>query len=166
MELPTGREPKPGRGSLLDVHSNRVTPGRMEEFLSQAADVCAFVESIGAVNARVLQLTHAGKASGTAAFTWEIENWNAQASLGNAWFSDAGMTLRAQSDTTNPPAVPVSSALNSAFPHSPEIRSGRRFTVVPTRRCGTGRRGTSGRIISDHGLLVTVRPLGGHRWSI
>ena len=84
MELPTGREPKPGRGGLLEVHTNRVTPGRMEEFLSQAADVCAFVESNGAVNARVLQLTYAGMASGLTAFTWEIENWQAQASLGNA----------------------------------------------------------------------------------
>ena len=116
MELPIGREPTPGRGSLLEVHTNRVTPGRMEEFLSQAADVCAFVESNGAVNARVLQLTYAGMASGLTAFTWEIENWQAQASLGNAWFSDAGLALQARSNTTNPPAMQVSSALYSDIP--------------------------------------------------
>ena len=40
----------------------------------------------------------------------------AQASLGNAWFSDAGMTLQARSNATNPPAMQVSSALYSAIP--------------------------------------------------
>jgi hypothetical protein len=116
MELPIGREPKQGRGNLLEVHTNRVTPGQMEEFLSQAAEVCAFVESNGAVNARVIQLTYAGMASGMTAFCWEIENWQAHASLGNAWFSDAGLTLQARSITANPPSMQISSAVYSAIP--------------------------------------------------
>ena len=116
MELPIGREPKEGRGNLLEVHTNRITPGQMEEFLSQAADVCAFVEANGAVNARVIQLTYAGMASGMTAFCWEIENWQAHATLGNAWFSDAGLALQSRSNTANPPAMPVSSAVYSAIP--------------------------------------------------
>ena len=31
MELPLGRTPKAGKGSILEVHSSRVNPGRMEE---------------------------------------------------------------------------------------------------------------------------------------
>jgi hypothetical protein len=116
MELPIGREPKQGRGNLLEVHTNRVTPGQMEEFLSQAAEVCAFVESSGAVNARVIQLTYAGMASGMTAFVWEIENWQTHASLGSAWFSDAGLALQARSNTANSPASQISSAVYSAIP--------------------------------------------------
>lgn len=116
MELPIGREPKPGRGNLLEVHTNRVTPGQMEEFLSQAAEVCAFVESNGAVNARVIQLTYAGMASGMTAFVWEIANWQTHASLGNAWFSDAGLALQSRSSTADPPAMQISSAVYSAIP--------------------------------------------------
>jgi hypothetical protein len=82
MELPIGREPKQGRGNLLEVHTNRVTPGQMEGFISQSADICAFVVSNGAVNARVIQLTYAGMASGMTAFCWEIENWASPCQLG------------------------------------------------------------------------------------
>ncbi len=116
MELPLGREPKREQGSLLEVHTSTVAPGRMEEFLSQAADVCAFVESNGAVNARVLQLTYAGLASGMTAFTWETQDWRAQAALGNAWNSEAGLALQARSNTANPPGAQATSAIYSAVP--------------------------------------------------
>jgi len=116
MELPIGHEPKAGRGSLLEVHVSRIVPGRAEEALSQAADVCAFVEANGAVNARLLQLTYAGMASGLTSLVWELENWQAQAHLGGAWFSDAGLALQARANTPDAPAMPVSSALYSDVP--------------------------------------------------
>ena len=64
MEMPLGRTPKAGRGNILEVHTSHVNPGRLEDALTESAEVCAFVEDNGAVNARFIQLTYAGMASG------------------------------------------------------------------------------------------------------
>ena len=87
MELPI-RTPKAGRGNILEVHTSKVHPGRLEEFLSDAVEVCEFAESNGAVNARVIQLTYAGLASGMVAFCWELE------SIGRARQDGGGLVLR------------------------------------------------------------------------
>ena len=84
MELPLGRDPKPGQGGILEVHLGKPNPGRMLDALAEAAEVCEFVEANGAVNARLVQLTYAGMASGMTAFTWELENMAAHARLGAA----------------------------------------------------------------------------------
>ena len=116
MELPLGRTPKAGKGSILEVHTSRLNPGRMEEAISQAAEVCEFVEANGAVNARLLQLTYAGLGSGLTAFTWEVENMHAHARMASAWFTDAGLALQAKSMTANPATVQVSSELWNEVP--------------------------------------------------
>jgi len=116
MEIPLGRDPKPGQGGVLEVHTGKPNPGRMEEAVAQAAEVCEFVEANGALNARLLQLTYAGMASGMTAFTWEVENMAAQARLGSAWFSDAGLSLQAKMNTANPASIPISSALYNRIP--------------------------------------------------
>ncbi len=116
MEIPLGRDPKPGQGGILEVHTGKPNPGRMEEAVGQAAEVCDFVEANGALNARLLQLTYAGMASGMTAFSWEVENMAAQARLGSAWFSDAGLALQAKMASTNPASIPISSALYNRIP--------------------------------------------------
>jgi hypothetical protein len=116
MEMPIGRTPKPGTGSILEVHTSQVKPGRMEETIAQSAEVCDFVEANGALNARLLRLTYAGPASGMTALTWELENWQAHARLGAAWFSEAGLALQARTMTADPASVPVSSALYNDVP--------------------------------------------------
>lgn len=116
MDLPLGREPKPGQGSLLEVHVGKPNPGRMLDVLAEAAEVCDFVEANGAVNARLQQLTYAGMASGMTAFTWELENMAAHARLGSAWFSDAGLAVQAKSMSTNPASIMISSALYNRIP--------------------------------------------------
>ncbi len=116
MELPLGREPKPGQGGILEVHLGKPNPGRMEEVLAEAAEVCAFVEANGAVNARLQQLTYAGMSSGMTAFTWEVENMAAHARLGEAWFSDAGLAIQAKTMTANPASVSLSSTLYTRIP--------------------------------------------------
>ena len=116
MEIPLGREPKEGRGGVLEVHTGKPFPGRMEDAVMQAAEVCAFVEANGALNARLLQLTYAGMASGMTAITWELENMQAHARLGAAWFSDAGLALQAKSNGADPPSMPISSALYNRVP--------------------------------------------------
>jgi len=116
MELPLGREPKAGKGSILEVHTSRLNPGRTEEAISEAAEVCAFVEANGAVNARLLQLTYAGLGSGLTVFTWEVENMQAHARMASAWFTDAGLALQARTMTANPTSVQVSSELWNEVP--------------------------------------------------
>ena len=116
MEIPLGRDPKQGQGGILEVHTGKPNPGRMEEAVAQAAEVCEFVEANGALNARLLQLTYAGMASGMTAFTWEVENMQAQARLGSAWFSDAGLALQAKMMGANPASTPISSALYNRIP--------------------------------------------------
>ena len=116
MELPLGRTAKAGKGGVLEVHTSRLNPDRMEEGLSQAAEVCEFVEANGAVNARLLQLTYAGLGSGLTVLTWEVENMQAHARLGTAWFTDAGLALQAKSMTANPASVQVSSELWNEIP--------------------------------------------------
>jgi hypothetical protein len=116
MELPLGRTPKAGKGSILEVHSSRVNPGRMEEAISEAAEVCEFVEANGAVNARLLQLTYAGLGSGLMIFTWEVENMQAHARMASAWFTDIGLALQAKSMTAKSATVQVSSELWNEIP--------------------------------------------------
>lgn len=104
IEVPTGHTSTPGRGSILEVHTAQVHPGRMEDYLAEAAEVCAFVEAQGALNARVLQLTYAGMSSGLASMLWEHENMASQAKVGAAWFTDAGLAIQARgmgADATN-----------------------------------------------------------------
>ena len=88
----------------------------MEEAISEAAEVCEFVEADGAVNARLLQLTYAGLGSGLTILTWELENMETHARKASAWFTDAGLALQAKAMTANPPNVQVSSELWNEVP--------------------------------------------------
>jgi hypothetical protein len=116
MEMPLGRTPKAGRGRILEVHTLTVTPGRMEDAIAEAAEVCAFIEANGAVNARLIQLTYAGLASGLMALTSEHESMLAHARSSEAWFSDAGLALQAKTMSAAPATTRVSSALYTEVP--------------------------------------------------
>ena len=116
MELPIGRDAKPGRGPIIEVHSSMPKPGRMEQVLVESAEVCEFVEAHGAVNARLVQLTYAGPISGMTALTWEHESWAAHASMSEAWFSAEGLALQTRLASTDPASVPVGGALYSEIP--------------------------------------------------
>lgn len=116
MEVPIGRTPKAGTGSIVEVHTSRVNPGRMEEVISQSVEVCDFVEANGAVNARLIQLTYAGLGSGLTILAWELENMEAHARLGSAWFGKAGLALQAKTMTANPASVQVASGLWNEIP--------------------------------------------------
>jgi len=116
MEMPIGRTPKAGRGSILEVHTFHVNPGRMEDAVADGAEGCAFAEANGAVNARLIQLTYAGLASGLLAFTCEHENMRAHARTSAAWMSDAGLAIQAKSMGANPATTRVMSGLYSEIP--------------------------------------------------
>ena len=116
IELPTGHNPTGGRGSILEMHLNQVKPGRMEEFLADAAEAGAFAEANGARNARVLQLTYAGMSSGLTAMLWEHENMAAHARMAAGWFTEAGLALQAKSRGAEGPGVLVGSMLYNEIP--------------------------------------------------
>ncbi len=116
MEMPIARTPKAGRGSILEVHTLHVTPGRAEEAIAEAAEVCGFLEANGAVNARLLQLTYAGLASGLMALTCEHENMRAHARVGAAWFTDTGLALQMKTMGANPATTRVMSGLYTEVP--------------------------------------------------
>ena len=116
IEVPLGRTPKAGRGSILEVHTSHINPGRFEEAIAETAEVCAFVEANGAVNARAIQLTYAGMASGLLALVWEHENMAAQARSAAAWSTDAGVALQMRSMGASPATTRVTSALYNEVP--------------------------------------------------
>lgn len=116
VELPLGRTPKAGRGSILEVHTSHINPGRFEDAITEAAEVCAFVEKNGAVNARGIQLTYAGAASGMVAVVWEYENMAAQARTAAAWSTDAGVALQMRTMGASPATTRVISALYREVP--------------------------------------------------
>ena len=116
MEMAIGRTPKAGRGRILEAHTSHVTPGRIEDVMADSKEACDFVEANGAVNARLLQLTYAGMASGLTVLTWELENMGAQARLSEAWYTDAGLALQMRAMGATPSTTRVSSALYTEVP--------------------------------------------------
>jgi hypothetical protein len=70
----------------------------------------------GLTNARAIQLTYAGMASGMLALVWEHENMAAQARTGAAWFADAGIALQMRSMGASPATTRVTSALHNEVP--------------------------------------------------
>lgn len=116
IEMDLGRTPKAGRGSILEVHTSHINPGRSDDAMTEAAEVCAFVEKNGALNARCIQLTYAGMASGMVALVWEHENMAAQARTGAAWLTDAGVALQMRSMGSAPATTRVTSALYNEVP--------------------------------------------------
>jgi hypothetical protein len=117
-ELPIAFTSNRGRGSVLEIHSFHVKPGRMEEFLATAAETCAFVEANGGLNALVLQLAYAGMATGLVSLVWQHENLAAHARMSAAWNSDAGIAISKQTGplAADPPIVAAGSMLFSEVP--------------------------------------------------
>ena len=101
-ELAIGFTSNRGRGSVLEIHSFQVKPGRMEEFLATSADKCAFVEANGALNATALQLAYAGMATGMASLVWQHESLTAHARSAAAWNSDAGIAIQTKTGPLAP----------------------------------------------------------------
>ncbi len=116
MEMPNGHVPKAGRGRILEVHTLAVTPGRVADAIADSAEVCEFIEANGAVNARLIQLTYAGLASGLMALTCEHENLRAHARVGEAWFTDEGIALQMKTMSATPATTRVMSALYTEVP--------------------------------------------------
>ena len=116
IELPTGHTSKGGRGNILEVHLSTVTPGRMEQFVSETADVSAFVEANGALNARALQLTYAGMSSGLVCMLWEHTDMAAQAKVGAAWFTKPGLAIQEKGLGANAASTRAGSMLYHEIP--------------------------------------------------
>lgn len=116
-EIPLGRMPRPGRGSVVEVHVTRPTPGRLEETLAMARRVCDFVEANGATNARVFQLGYAGIGSGLFLSNWEFETVRAWSRCSRAFADDPeGQAIGATVTDANPATTLVFSGLYNEIP--------------------------------------------------
>ena len=92
-------------------------PGRLEEFLTDAVEVCEFAEANGAVNARVIELTYAGLASGMVAFCWELERHErARQDVGGLVHRRRNRVLQAKGTCADATSTMISSALYRDIP--------------------------------------------------
>lgn len=89
-EIPL-RENNPTRGNVIEVHVTRPIPGKFEQGLAQATQVCELVERHGATNARCWQMGYAGLGSGLMMLAWETADMKTQGRLQDAWGSDPEM---------------------------------------------------------------------------
>lgn len=117
FEVDLGRKMKTKRGNVIEVHTSRVTPGRMEQALATAKSACSFVERHGGRRARLWQLSHAGSGSGLMMISWEFENNRAMGKAMDAWGSDPrGQAISAQLYSADAPTTIVYSATYAVIP--------------------------------------------------
>jgi hypothetical protein len=116
-EIPLSRTPKPTRGTVVEVHASRATPGRLEDVMAMGRRVCDFVEANGATNARSFQLTHAGLGTGTLLTSWEFSSLRAWGKATDAWETEAeGQSIAIESAGAGSPVAHVFSAVYSEIP--------------------------------------------------
>ncbi|HZU80282.1 MAG TPA: hypothetical protein VE991_10245 [Acidimicrobiales bacterium] len=116
-EIPLGRTPRTGRGTVLEIHVTRPTPGRFDETLAMAGRVAELVERHGARNARVFQLGYAGICSGMLMSSWECDSVRAWAKVSAAWQTDPeGQAIAATLTAASPTSTLVFSGLYNEVP--------------------------------------------------
>ncbi|HUC35534.1 MAG TPA: hypothetical protein VMR97_00255 [Acidimicrobiales bacterium] len=116
-EIPLGRTPKAGRGSVVEVHVSTVTPGRLEDVLALGRRVCDFVEANGALNARNFQMAYAGTGTGMMMASWEHESLSAWGKTSDAFQNDPeGQAIAASVSAPNPPSTLVFSGVYTEIP--------------------------------------------------
>ncbi len=116
-ELPTGRKTKAGKGTVIEVHASRATPGRIEDALALGIRCCDFVEANGATNARLFQLGYAGLGVDTMVTSWEYANQKAWGKGVDAWASkDEGMAIGLEAASASTPSTHIYSAVYTEIP--------------------------------------------------
>jgi hypothetical protein len=116
-QIPLDRAGNTDRGSYVEVHISRATPGRFEEVLDLGRRVADFVEERGATNANLSTTFLAGTSSGQLVFSYELPSLRSFGRLVDAW-------------TTDPEGIALSMSIYEADPASVEIFSGL-YAVVP-----------------------------------
>jgi hypothetical protein len=117
FEVPLGRSPQPGRGSLIELHVSRPTPGRLEETLAISRRLCDFVEANGAKNARLFQIAYGGLGSGLYLASWEFKGVGDWVRLSKTWQTDPeGLAIAASSSGPDPHSTLVFSGLYTEIP--------------------------------------------------
>lgn len=117
IELPTGRTPKPGRGTIVEIYVTRPTPGQYEKSVEQGITACNVVEKAGAVNARLSAISFSGMGQGLTVASWEWADMKAFAKGFRAWETDKK-------------AKALADAINQANPASTIVWSGL-YQVIP-----------------------------------
>ena len=95
----------------------RTVPGRFEASLDLAGRFFDFIESQGAMNARLVRIAHGGTQSGQFVSAWEFEDLRAYGAATDALLgSDAGQTFAREINRDDAPTVVISSALYTEIP--------------------------------------------------
>ncbi|HAM01254.1 MAG TPA: hypothetical protein DCQ30_03355 [Acidimicrobiaceae bacterium] len=117
FEVPLDRTPKPGRGSLIEIHVSRSTPGQLEETIAISRRLCDFVEGHGAKNARLFQIAYGGMGSGLYMASWEFDDVGGWVRLSKTWQTEPeGLAIAASSTGPTPHSTLVFSGLYTEIP--------------------------------------------------
>lgn len=97
-EIPTGRTPAPGRGTVVEVYVSKPLPGKYEDAIADGVTACDVVESAGAMNARIGAINFSGMGQGLTIASWEWADAAAFTTGFKVWETDK--KAKALSDST------------------------------------------------------------------
>lgn len=97
-EIPTGRTPAPGRGSVVEVYVSKPMPGKYEKAVEEGLTACEVVEKAGAMNARIGVISFSGMGQGLTIASWEWADAKAFTKGFGIWETDK--KAKALSDST------------------------------------------------------------------
>jgi hypothetical protein len=116
-DIPLDRAGNNERGSIVEVHASRLTPGRMVDALEFARRSADYVEARGATHARLATIFAAGTASNLLLMTWEFPTLKAYGKLCDSWTSDPeGLALYEAFLGPDPTDVEIFSGIYQAIP--------------------------------------------------
>ena len=116
-EIPLGRDGPTERGAVVEAYISRVVPGRFAGALELATTVFDFVESHGATNCRLSQLSSAGSLTECLVASWEMESMRALGALGDRFGSEPdGQRIMEMLTGSDGPVVAVSSGIYAEIP--------------------------------------------------
>jgi hypothetical protein len=87
-EIPTGRTPAPGQGTVVEVYVSKPLPGKYEKAIEDGITACEVVESAGAMNARIGAINFSGMGQGLTIASWEWADAKAFTKGFKVWETD------------------------------------------------------------------------------
>lgn len=116
-EMPLDRAGDPSRGSIVEVHVSRITPGRLDDLLDLTRRVADHVEARGATNARFWRLVGAGSLVNHVVLTLEFPSVRAWGAVAEAWMNEPeGLALVNAMTEADPCYTEVSSTVYNVIP--------------------------------------------------
>ena len=116
-EIPLDRKGIRQHGPVVQTYLSRVLPGCLEAVLDLSQKAFDFVESHGAMNARLIRLASAGALTDALAAAWEFETMRAMGAANDAFQADpAGQSIMQIITGPDCPMTPISSGTYTEVP--------------------------------------------------